>query len=51
MSKKENDGRNISNIKVSKECYIEIKVVSVRKQISLQEVVQEYLEKEFKVKE
>lgn len=47
MSKKDDDGKNISNIKVSTECYIEIKVASVRKQVSIQEIVSETLEKVF----
>ena len=44
-SKKDESIRNISNIKLSNECYIELKVISVRKQITLQEVVEDILEK------
>jgi hypothetical protein len=44
---KDESVRNISNIKVSKECYIEMKVVSIRQQMTIQEVAASILEKSF----
>lgn len=37
--------KNISNIKLSKESYKKIKIMSIDKELSLQQVVQDILEK------
>lgn len=41
----ENDIRNISNIKVNKECYKSLKKISIDRETTLQKVVQEVLER------
>lgn len=51
MSKKDEGLRNVSNIKISDETFIEVKVISIRRKISIQEVIQEIVEREFKKKE
>ncbi|HMG15471.1 MAG TPA: hypothetical protein VK590_08500 [Saprospiraceae bacterium] len=40
----EYDIRNISNIKVNKDCYKSLKKLSIDKEVSLQQVVREVLE-------
>jgi hypothetical protein len=49
-TREKNAPRNISNIKVSSETYIEIKCASIRKQVSLQEICEDILEKHFSKK-
>jgi len=43
--KKDEGMRNISNMKVSDECFIELKVISIRKKISIQQIAQDILER------
>lgn len=43
--KKDESRRIVSNLNLSKECFIELKVISVRKQITIQEVITDILER------
>lgn len=45
MLNKDASFRNVSNLQLSKECYKKLKMISIDKEISLQEVAAEYLEK------
>lgn len=42
--------KNISNVRVSNNIYKQLKIASIDKEVSLQEVVQEILEKAFSKK-
>ncbi len=42
---KVDDSKNISNIKVSKNCYKQIKLLSIQREVSMQDVVNDILEK------
>jgi hypothetical protein len=42
---KDDDMKNVSNIKISKECFKVLKKLSIDKEISVQQVVSEILEK------
>jgi len=39
------DDRNISNIKVNEDCYKVLKIIGIEKDLSLQQVVKDVLEK------
>ena len=50
MYKKDDSIRNISNVTVSKECHKKLKIVSLDREITIQDVCAEILEKQMSKK-